>query len=140
MAHIYRHTHSRRVAFYCNVDGQSVAKQRFIKQTSTTEAVFSVGSVKRSYLKKTALQFSSEFSVEDSHGKFVDLVRFKVWLEGFINVYYLECVIQWDCYSSCVLVVVPGEDQCVCKSAIALYLNVIKRDCNQGANKSNHPN
>jgi hypothetical protein len=31
----------------------------------------------------------------------------------------------------------------VCKSAIALYclyLNVIKRDCNQGANKSNHPN
>jgi hypothetical protein len=29
---------------------------------------------------------------------------------------------------------------CVCKSAIALYLNVIKRDCNQGANKSNRPN
>jgi hypothetical protein len=28
----------------------------------------------------------------------------------------------------------------VCKSAIELYLNVIKRDCNQGANKSNHPN
>jgi hypothetical protein len=24
------------------------------------------------------------------------------------------CVIQWDCYSSCVLVVVPGEDQFVC--------------------------
>jgi hypothetical protein len=28
----------------------------------------------------------------------------------------------------------------VCKSVIALYLNVIKRTCNQGANKSNHPN
>jgi hypothetical protein len=28
----------------------------------------------------------------------------------------------------------------VCKSAIALYLSVIKRTCNQGANKSNHPN
>jgi hypothetical protein len=31
----------------------------------------------------------------------------------------------------------------VCKSGIALYclyLNVIKRDCNQNSNKSNHPN
>jgi hypothetical protein len=31
----------------------------------------------------------------------------------------------------------------VCKSAIALYclyLSVIKGGCNQGANKSNHPN
>jgi hypothetical protein len=28
----------------------------------------------------------------------------------------------------------------LCKSTIALYLNVIKRTCNQGANKSNHPN
>jgi hypothetical protein len=28
----------------------------------------------------------------------------------------------------------------LCKSAIALYLNVIKGTCNQGANKSNHPN
>jgi hypothetical protein len=28
----------------------------------------------------------------------------------------------------------------VCKSAIALYLNVIKRDCKQSANKPNHPN
>jgi hypothetical protein len=31
----------------------------------------------------------------------------------------------------------------VCKSAIALYClysNVIKRDCNPSANKSNHPN
>jgi hypothetical protein len=30
----------------------------------------------------------------------------------------------------------------VCKSAIALYclyLNVIKRDCNESADKSNHP-
>jgi hypothetical protein len=37
------------------------------------EKVFSVGSVQRSYLKKTALRFGSEFSVEDCHGKFVDL-------------------------------------------------------------------
>jgi hypothetical protein len=28
----------------------------------------------------------------------------------------------------------------VCKSAVALYLSVIKRTCNQGGNKSNHPN
>jgi hypothetical protein len=28
----------------------------------------------------------------------------------------------------------------VCKSAIALYLNVMKGTRNQGANKSNHPN
>jgi hypothetical protein len=28
----------------------------------------------------------------------------------------------------------------VCKSAIALYLSVIKRTCNKAANKSNHPN
>jgi hypothetical protein len=30
----------------------------------------------------------------------------------------------------------------LCKSAIALYsyLSVVKRTCNQGANKSNHPN
>jgi hypothetical protein len=28
----------------------------------------------------------------------------------------------------------------VCKSAIALYLSVIKRTCDEGANKSNHPN
>jgi hypothetical protein len=28
----------------------------------------------------------------------------------------------------------------MCKSAIALYLIVIKRTCNQGANKSNRPN
>jgi hypothetical protein len=27
----------------------------------------------------------------------------------------------------------------VCKSAIALYLSVIKRTCNRSANKSNHP-
>jgi hypothetical protein len=27
----------------------------------------------------------------------------------------------------------------LCKSAIALYLSVIKRPCDQGANKSNHP-
>jgi hypothetical protein len=28
----------------------------------------------------------------------------------------------------------------VCKSAIALYLSVIKRTCNKVANKSTHPN
>jgi hypothetical protein len=28
----------------------------------------------------------------------------------------------------------------VCNSAMALYLSVFKRICNQGANKSNHPN
>jgi hypothetical protein len=28
----------------------------------------------------------------------------------------------------------------LCKSAIALYLSVIKRTCNQGAKKSNHMN
>jgi hypothetical protein len=28
----------------------------------------------------------------------------------------------------------------LCKSATPLYLSVIKRTCNQGANKSNHPN
>jgi hypothetical protein len=27
----------------------------------------------------------------------------------------------------------------LCKSAIELYLNVIKRTCNQGAKKCNHP-
>jgi hypothetical protein len=92
--------------------------------------------------KQTALRISSEFSVEDSHGKFVDLCRLGVWLEDFIHVQYFECVIKWHCYtrSSCILVVVPGEDQCVRKSAIALYLIVIKIDCNQGANKSNLPN
>jgi hypothetical protein len=35
------------------------------------ETVFSVGSVQRSYLKKTAPLFSSEFSVQDSPEKFV---------------------------------------------------------------------
>jgi hypothetical protein len=28
----------------------------------------------------------------------------------------------------------------MCESATALYLSVIKRTCNQGANQSNHPN
>jgi hypothetical protein len=28
----------------------------------------------------------------------------------------------------------------LCKSAIALYLSVIKRTCNRNAKKSNHPN
>jgi hypothetical protein len=36
------------------------------------ETVFSVRSVQRSYLKnERRYEFSSEFSVEDSHGKFV---------------------------------------------------------------------
>jgi hypothetical protein len=36
------------------------------------ETVFSVGSVQRSYLKsERRYEFSSEFSVEDSHGRFV---------------------------------------------------------------------
>jgi hypothetical protein len=91
------------------VDGQSVAKQRLGKQTSTIETVFyavraeqkhgdigsllpgnaavnmhpqqwetvfSVGSVQRSYLKNKRRYdsvLSSAFSVEESHGKFVDL-------------------------------------------------------------------
>jgi hypothetical protein len=25
-------------------------------------------------------------------------IRFHAWLEDFISVLYLECVIQWDCY------------------------------------------
>jgi hypothetical protein len=28
----------------------------------------------------------------------------------------------------------------LCKSVIELYLSIIKRTCNQGANKCNHPN
>jgi hypothetical protein len=28
----------------------------------------------------------------------------------------------------------------LCKSAMVLYLSIIKRTCNQGANKSIHPN
>jgi hypothetical protein len=43
---------------------------------------------------------------------------------------------------------VKAEDPSACvtvncklwKSTIVLYLNAIKRTCNQGANKSNHPN
>jgi hypothetical protein len=36
------------------------------------EVVFSVGSMQRSYLKsERRYEFSSEFSVEDSHGRFV---------------------------------------------------------------------
>jgi hypothetical protein len=43
----------------------------------------------------------------DSYGKFVveeelevGLWRLNVWSEDFISVHCLECVIQWDCYSS----------------------------------------
>jgi hypothetical protein len=36
------------------------------------ETVFSMGSVQRSYLKdERHCEFSSEFSVEDSHGRFI---------------------------------------------------------------------
>jgi hypothetical protein len=56
---------------------------------------------------------TSEFSIEDKHGKFVALWRLKVWVEGFIHVQYFDGVIKWDCYSSCVLVMVQGEYQCV---------------------------
>jgi hypothetical protein len=86
---------------YCNVNGQSVAKQRLGKQISTIERLFSVGSatrpllcsgsvktfqqwktvfstgsVQRSYLKNKRRYgsiLSSEFSVGDSQEKFVDL-------------------------------------------------------------------
>jgi hypothetical protein len=38
------------------------------------ETVFSVGSVQRSYLKdELRYEFRSEFTVGDSHGKFIDL-------------------------------------------------------------------
>jgi hypothetical protein len=105
--------------------------------------------------KKNARVSSVEFSIGDSHGKFVeDLWRLKVWLEDCVYVSYWECVIQWDCYSFCVdivarrLVKTGNPSACamvnwnVGKSAIVLYclyLNVIKRECNQRANKSNHP-
>jgi hypothetical protein len=53
------------------------------------ETVFFVESVQKSYLKNERRYdsvLSSEFSVEDNHGKFVDLWRLNVWLEDFINV------------------------------------------------------
>jgi hypothetical protein len=47
---------------------------------------------------------------EDRHGKLlveeeleVGLWRLTVWLEVFIYVQYLKCVIQWDCYGSRVI-------------------------------------
>jgi hypothetical protein len=49
--------------------------QWFDKHVSTTEAVFSMGSVQRSYLKNKQRYdsvLSVEFSVGDSHGKFVE--------------------------------------------------------------------
>jgi hypothetical protein len=40
------------------------------------EAIFSVGSVQSSYLKRERrYEFSPEFSVEDSHGKFVEYLK-----------------------------------------------------------------
>jgi hypothetical protein len=50
--------------------------------------------------------------------------------------------------SSYVLSALVGDDLCVCvtvnyevqKSAMALYLNVVKGGFNQGADKSNHVN
>jgi hypothetical protein len=40
----------------------------------------------------------------------------------------------------CVCVCATVNWEVLCKSAITLYLSVIKRTCNQGANKSDHPN
>jgi hypothetical protein len=80
------------------MDGHSVAKQWLGKETSTTERLFSMGSAPRpllcngsvntfqqqrlcflwgpckgAFLKTNgATVLSSEFSVEDSHGKFVE--------------------------------------------------------------------
>jgi hypothetical protein len=73
------------------------------------KTVFSVGSVKELSWRKSALQVG-QFSVGDSHGKFVveeelhvevSLWRFSVWFEDFMCAvvqWYLEC----DSYSSCV--------------------------------------
>jgi hypothetical protein len=44
---------------YCNVDGQSVAKQRLGKQTSTIEKVFSMGSVPRPLLCNGSVNVST---------------------------------------------------------------------------------
>jgi hypothetical protein len=49
--------------------------QWFGKHVSTIEAVFSVGSVQRSYLKykrRYSSVLRSEFTVEESHGKFIE--------------------------------------------------------------------
>jgi hypothetical protein len=69
---------------------KSVARQRRGKYASTTiEAVFPAGSVHRSSLKNKRRYDSiliSEFSAEDRHRNFVDLLRLKVRLEDFIHV------------------------------------------------------
>jgi hypothetical protein len=65
---------NKETVFY-RVCAATVAMQWFGKHVSTIEAVLHAA-VQRSYLKKKRLYdsvLSSEFSVEDSHGKFVDL-------------------------------------------------------------------
>jgi hypothetical protein len=57
----------RELNTYCNVDGQSVAKQRLSKQTSTIERLFSMGSAPRQLLRNglvnTFQQWKTVFSV-----------------------------------------------------------------------------
>jgi hypothetical protein len=71
--------------------------------------------VQRSLLKnkrRYSSFLSYEYSVEDNQGSFVvEDEKFRWWLEGFIHLQYLKCVIQWEWYSSCVLIVLPGEEQ-----------------------------
>jgi hypothetical protein len=79
----------------------------------------------------------SEFSVRDSHVKFVEHKKTSQRFEVLVSV--LRSVARRR------LVETGNPSMCttvnckVCKSATALYLNVIKRTCKQGANKSNHP-
>jgi hypothetical protein len=56
-------------------------------------------------------KFQGNSSVVEEEFK-VGLWRLNMWLEHFIYVWYLECVIHWDCFSSCVLIAL-GEDECV---------------------------
>jgi hypothetical protein len=80
---------------YQGVRAATVAMQWFCQHVSTVEAMFSVWSVRRLYndsYRQNRFQFlsdsgrvlSSEFSVEDSHGKFV-VRRLGVRLEDFIH-------------------------------------------------------
>jgi hypothetical protein len=78
-----------------------------------------------------------EFSVGDSHGKFV-VWRLCMWLE--VIVYMLRSVarrrlVETENPSACAMV------NCkLCVNQRSTVLTVIKRGCNQGANKSNHLN
>jgi hypothetical protein len=69
-----KQTSTIETVFY-GVRAATVAMQWFGKHVSKMEAVFSAGSLQRSYLKnkrRYSSVLSSEFSVEDSHGKFVE--------------------------------------------------------------------